>query len=261
MIDTHCHLEQSDYDRDRSAVVARCRRGLHAVVTSCVHPRNFAHTVQLVTKYRGFVFATASIHPAYVRDVEERGVRDYLTQIASMRHNLVGIGETGLDYNWIQDPQWRERQQHLFVQFIKLGNALQLPLVIHSRDATEDVLRVLQQHAETPIQMHMFTRRSALPQVIDQGWFISVNTLLLQSKTVRKIVRDCPMDRLMLETDAPWLGVGDDRKIKPKDEVRNEPTAVTAVAQKVAEIKKLTIDEVDARTTENAVDFYHLVLA
>ena len=260
MIDTHCHLEQSDYDHDRSTVVARSRRGLHAIVVSCVHPRNFISTVQLVTKYRGFVFATASIHPSYVRDIEERGVNDYLKQIASMRHNLVGIGETGLDYNWVKDSQWRERQKHLFVQFIKLGNELQLPLVIHSRDATEKVLCVLKQYAETPIHMHMFTRRSALPQVIDQGWFISVNTLLLQSKTVRKIVRDCPMDRLMLETDAPWLGVGEDGKIKPKDEVRNEPTAVRAVAQKIAEIKKLTIDEVDAQTTKNAVDFYHLVL-
>ena len=69
------------------------------------------------------------------------------------------------------------------------------------------------------------------------------------------------MDRLMLETDAPWLGVGEDGKIKPKDEVRNEPTAVRAVAQKIAEIKKLTIDEVDTQTTKNAVDFYRLVLA
>jgi TatD DNase family protein len=261
MIDTHCHLEQPDYDRDRSAVVARCRRGLHAVVTSCAHPRNFTRTVQLVTEYRGFVFATASIHPAYVRDFEERDVRDYLAQITSMRHNLVGIGETGLDYSWVQEPQWRERQRHLFVQFIELGNELQLPLVIHSRDATDDVLHLLQQYAETPIQMHMFTRRSALPLVLDQGWNISVNTLLLQSKTVRKIVRDCPMDQLMLETDAPWLGLGDDGKIKPKDAVRNEPTAVSAVAQKVAEIKKLAVDDVDAQTTKNAVAFYHLALA
>jgi TatD DNase family protein len=81
---------------------------------------------------------------------------------------------------------------------------------------------------------------------------------LLRSKNVRKIVRDCPLEQLMLETDSPWLGIGKDGNIKSKDEVRNEPTAVSLVAEKIAMIKKLDIKAVDTQTTQNAIDFFNL---
>jgi len=258
MIDSHCHLEQSDYEQDRDVVIQRCRQQLRAIITSCADPRDFDVSMQLVRRYGGFVFATASVHPGYVKEFSEGEVNEYIKRIKSNRDSLVAIGETGLDYDWVKEVEWREKQRELFVQLISLAELLQLPLVIHSRGAAEEVGEVLEEYGVERVQMHMFTTRSLLKQVIDNGWLISVNTLLLVSKGVRKIVRDCPIEQLMLETDAPWLGIGKDGKIKPKDEVRNEPTAVMLVARKVAEIKKMDIQEVDEQTTENAKRFFEL---
>jgi TatD DNase family protein len=260
MIDTHCHLEQSDYDTDRAQVVAACQAQLHAVVTSCAHPAHLDTTLQLVHDYPGFVFAAASIHPRYVNDFSDDEVHAYLDRLRAHRTHLVAIGETGLDHNWITDAPSQAKQRRLFIRMITLAHDLDLPLVIHSRDATDAAIQVLEDHHASCVQMHMFTSRPLLPRVLHNHWRISVNTLLLRSKTVKKLVRDCPLDHLMLETDAPWLGVGADGKLQPKHLVRNTPTAVHQVAKKIADIKHLPLTRVDEQTTANAIAFFHLPL-
>ncbi|KON30661.1 hypothetical protein AC480_00555 [miscellaneous Crenarchaeota group archaeon SMTZ1-55] len=239
MIDTHCHLDQPDYASDRDAVIAACKSRLQAVVTCCANPEHFDLTMQLAREHRGFLKA-------------------YLKAILSHQQDLVAIGETGLDFNWITDADGQERQKHLFIEFIALADHLHLPVVVHSRNATAETLNVLEDQNAKAVQMHMFTTPALLNRVLENGWLISVNTLLLRSKTVKRIVRDCPLERMMLETDAPWLGLGQDGSIKPKHVVRNEPTAVHLVAKKIAEIKKLNVLEVDQQTTETAKRFFNL---
>ena len=258
MIDTHCHLEQSDYSKDRDVVIERCKHQLQAVVISCSNFKHFNTTLQLVRQHKGFVFAATSVHPQYVKEIDEKELRKYFEMIRSNKENIVAIGETGLDYNWIKETEWQEKQKQLFIRFIDLANQLLLPLVIHSRDAAETVVDILEKYKTKSVQMHMFTKRSLLKRVIDKGWFISVNTLLLRSKNIKKIVRDCPLEQLMLETDSPWLGIDKDGKLKPKDIVRNEPIAVRLVAEKIAQIKKIKIENVDRQTTENAIKFFSL---
>jgi len=258
MIDTHCHLEQPDYDKDREEVIKRCRNQLQAVITSCVNPRYFKLTLQLVQQYKDFVFATAGIHPSYIKTFSHGKIREYVDWITSKKDSIVAIGETGLDYSWVKETNWRKKQKKLFERLIEIANQLHLPLVIHSRDATEDAIAILEQHADEYVQMHMFTNYSCLKRVVDNGWLISVNTLLLRSKGIKKIVRDCPLEQLMLETDSPWLGIGEDGNIKPKDVVRNEPIAVCLVGKKIAEIKKMDINQVDEQITDNAVKFFNL---
>ena len=257
LIDTHCHLAQDDYDRDRSQVLARCQQAMRAVITCCANPKDFALTTQLVKQYPDFIFVSASIHPQYIT-LSDQDIAEYFQEIRANRTNLVAIGETGLDYNWVTDQPGQIRQKHIFQQFIGLAQELQLPLVIHSRDSTEDVIEILEAYNLKHVQMHMFTRRPLLQRVIQNGWMISVNTLLLRSKTVRKIVRDCPLDQLFLETDAPWLGIGADGSIKSKYEVRNEPLAVQLVADKIAEIKHIETIEVAVQTGKNACTFFHI---
>jgi TatD DNase family protein len=258
MIDTHCHLEQKDYSKDRDAVLERCKQQLHAVITSCANPKHFRTTMQLVRQHKGFVFATTSIHPQYVKEQNEKAIRQYFEMIRINIENIVAIGETGLDYNWIKESKWQDKQKQLFIRFITLANQLMLPLVIHSRDATEAVIEILEKHEAKSVQMHMFTKRSLLKKIIENEWLISVNTLLLRSKNLKKIVRDIPLEQLMLETDSPWLGIDSDGKLKPKEIVRNEPTAVKLVTEKIAQIKKISIETVDRQTTENAIQFFNL---
>jgi len=258
MIDTHCHLEQSDYDMDRDDVIKRCKKHLQAIITSCANPKHFDLTLRLLKKHDRFVYSTVSVHPKYVKDLKDNEIREYFNLIKSNRDSFVAIGETGLDYYWIKEAEWREKQKSIFKLLITLAEQIRLPLVIHSRDSTEEVIEILEQESAKHVQMHMFTDRSFLNNVIENGWLISVNTLLLRSKNVRKIVRDCPLENLMLETDAPWLGIGDDGEIKQKEKVRNDPTSVRLIAEKISEVKKVGIEEVDCRTTKNAVEFFKL---
>jgi TatD DNase family protein len=258
MIDSHCHLEQPDYNRDRDTVIKKCKRHLQAVVTCCANPENFDVTMQIVREHRGFIFACASLHPRYIKEVTENGLNEYIAAIRSQSKRLVAIGETGLDYNWIKDSEGKEKQKLLFVKLIALAEQLQLPLVVHSRKATEDAINILEERKAKDVQMHMFTTRSMLNRVIENGWLISVNTLLLKSKSVKKIVRDCPLEQMMLETDSPWLGIGEDGNIKPKNIVRNDPTAIRLVAEKIAEIKGMSLEAVDNQTTHNATQFFNI---
>ncbi len=258
MIDTHCHLEQPDYDKDRNSILERYRQQLQAIIVSCAHPKHFELTMQIVKENKGFVFATASVHPEYVKEIDNGIIGNYFEAIKKNSENIVAIGETGLDYNWIKEVDWREKQKQLFLDSIALAKNLRLPVVIHSRDACEETINILEEQCVKSVQMHMFTDHHLLGRVIGNSWMISVNTLLLRSKSVGKIVRDCPLESLMLETDSPWLGVGDDGNIKPKDLVRNEPTAVALVAKKIASIKKIHLEEVGEQTTKNTREFFKI---
>jgi TatD DNase family protein len=248
MIDSHCHLEQQNYDSDRDEVIEKCRKELKAVITSCAHPKDFELTLQLTEKYKGFVFATVGIHPEYIKEVTEKEKDEFIDMIRDNRSRIVGIGETGLDFFWIKENEWQQKQKEWFVEFINLAKDLKLPLVIHARDAFEEAIEILEQEDAKKVLMHMFGANQLVKRVVDNGFFVSVNTILLTSKKHKKIVRDMPLNRLMLETDAPWLGRGK----------RNDPTSVRTVAERIAEIKKTSFEEVDRATTRNAIEFFNL---
>ncbi len=247
MIDAHCHLEQKDYDKDRDELVAECRKEMKAIVTSCGKPEDFDLTFQIAQKHKDFVFAIASIHPVYIKEVTEAQQKQFFELVRKNRDKLVGIGETGFDYE-IEEPEFREKQKQLFIKFINLAKELKLPLVVHARAAFEETVDVLEEQKAKDVLMHFFTAKKLLDRIIANDWHISVNTTLLMSKGIKKIVRDMPLQRILTETDAPWLGQGQ----------RNTPLSVKAVIEKIAEIKKLSFAEVDKATTENAIRFFNL---
>lgn len=263
MIDTHCHLEQPDYDIDRDAVIEKCKRELDAVITSCADPNDFELTMQMVKKYPKFVFATASVHPEYVRKFSDDEIDKAINVIEANASRLVAIGETGLDYSWVKDDEGRKRQKEMFVKFIRLAKRLKLPIIVHIRQGPdkdhkifEDTIGIMEQEKTKRAQMHMFGSRQLRQRVLDNGWLISTNAIVMRSKNYKKLIRDTPLDGLMLETDAPWLHPSG----LDKDKQRNDPTGVRAVAEKVAEIKKITLEEVDKQTTKNAIKFFKLSL-
>jgi len=252
MIDVHTHLEQPEYSSDRDQVIEKCKKQLKAIITCCAHPRDFDLTIQLTEKYKGFIFATVGIHPQYVREVDERQREEFFDLIKRNKNKIVAVGEVGLDFNWEKENEWREKQKQMFVEFIRFSKELKLPLVIHSWDACEEAVRILEQEDAKQVLMHMFEDNRLVKEVASNGWFVSVNAIVLSSKKYKKVVRDMPLEQLMLETDAPWLapeGFGSKR---------NDSTAVKFVAEKIAEIKKVSIEEVDKETTKNAIKFFGL---
>ncbi|RLJ09737.1 MAG: hypothetical protein DRP15_02630 [Candidatus Aenigmatarchaeota archaeon] len=251
MIDCHCHLEQEDFDKDRDEVIRRCKEHLKAVIVSCAHPDDFEKTMEMCKRYENFVFATAGIHPEYVKEISEKQVEEFLDVLRKHKDRLVGIGEVGLDYWWIKEEEWRKKQRDLFMKFIELAKELKKPLVIHARDAFNDAVDMLESADAERVQMHMFGAHHLLKRVVENGWFVSLNTIVLRSKKHKKIARDIPLENLLIETDSPWLS---------PEGGRNTPLSVRIVIEKIAEIRKTSFEEIDEKTTANAIRLFGLNL-
>lgn len=248
MIDSHCHLEQKDYNSDRDEVIEKCKKELKAVITSCAHPKDFNLTMQIIKKHKNFVFATIGIHPEYIKEISEKQKDDFLDLIKENKEKNIGIGEIGLDFFWIKEKYWQEKQRELFIEMINFAKDLKKPIIVHSRDAFEESIKILEQEDVKDVLMHMFGANNLIKIVIENNWFISVNTILLRSKKYKKVIRDSPLENILLETDAPWLGFGK----------RNDPLSIKQVAEKIAEIKKISFEKVWKQCGKNAVKFFGL---
>ncbi len=250
MIDVHCHLEHEDYDEDREEVIKRCQWELKALITSCAHPKNFNLTMRLIHRYSNFIFGTFSIHPIYVKEINNDIVFRFFKLLRKHREQVTAIGETGLDYYWVKDGVLRDRQKDLFRDLISLSRELGKPLVVHARESYEDCIRILEEEKADIVNLHMFGGWKLLYKVLQHdNWHVSMNAILLRSKIHKKIVRDMPLERIMLETDAPWMA---------PEGGRNEPLTIKKVAEKIAEIKNTSYEEVWKTCGSNAARFFRL---
>jgi TatD DNase family protein len=249
MIDCHCHLEQSEYNQDRDEVIEKCEKELKAVITCCAHPRDFDLTLQIVEKHKGFVFATFGIHPEYIKEISEKEKEEFLEKVKENKDKAVGIGEIGLDFFEVKESYWQKKQKELFIELINFAKELKKPLVIHSRNSYDEAVKILEQEDAKKVLMHMFGANHLVKRIIENDWYVSTNTILLKSKKHKKVVRDMPLEKILLETDSPWLSPSGGR---------NDPTSVKIVAEKIAEIKNKSFEEVDKITTESALKFFNL---
>jgi TatD DNase family protein len=208
-------------------------------------------TLELVEKYKGFVFCTVGIHPEYIKEIAEKEKDEFLDLIKANKEKIVGIGEIGLDFWEIKESYWQQKQKELFIELIGFAKELKKPLVIHSRKADEDAIKILEKADAKKVLMHMFGSHHLVKRIIENGWFISTNTILLRSKKHKKVVRDIPLEKILTETDSPWLD---------PNKGRNTPLNVKIVVEKIAEIKKESFEKVDEVITKNGIDFFKLDL-
>lgn len=251
MIDAHCHLEQKDYDKDRKAVIEACKKELKAVVTSCAHPDHFDLTMKISEENKDFIFPAIGIHPEYIKDLTPEMIQDHLSRIEKNKGKIVAIGEVGLDYHWVQEEEWKEKQRRLFRETIRFSKRLGLPLVIHCRNAFEDTLGMLEEEGAEKVLLHMWGDHNSVERIVANGWHISCNAMIMKSKTYRKVAQKTPLENLMLETDAPWLS---------PEGGRNTPLTIKKTAEKMAGVKGTTFDDVWAQCGDNAVRFFSLPL-
>lgn len=251
MIDVHCHLEQKDYENDLEQVIERAKsQGIKAIITCSADIKDFEKGLEIVKKFKNYVFLTASIHPIHVPEYSDEEIKDFLDKLRKNRKYIVGIGETGLDYYWVKDQNQRERQKKVFLWHIELAKELSLPLIVHSRDANNDTVKILEQAGYDKVLWHFFGDKNLVEWMIENNYKASFNTFLLKSKTHKKIVKALPLELIFLETDSPWLGFGK----------RNEPASIVKVAEKISEVKKLSFEEVWYKCGENAKEFFELKL-
>ena len=247
MIDVHAHLAFPDFDVDREEVIKRCREELAGVIVSSARYDEGVKALKMQEKHNGFLFVTLGYHPTEGGDNYEK----VLQLIRQNREKIVGIGEVGLDYHWEKDQKKRDHQKYVFGEFISLASEVKKPLVLHTWDADWDCFDMVRE-AGVPVLFHCFSGPKELAdQIIAEGFYISVSTHVVFSKHHRKLAKIIPMDRLLLETDSPFLD--------PNHE-KNYPWNIKLSASKIAKIKGTTPEKVLAAAGENAVRFFGLKL-
>lgn len=249
LIDTHCHLDFADFDAERDELVARAHAaGVKQMVTISTRVRKLPTLLALTERYES-VFCSVGTHPNNAN--EELDVSaDELVRLAQSHDKIVAIGEAGLDYFY--DTQKPEDQQTGLRRHIEAARRTQLPLVIHSRSADEDMAAILREETEKgafPFILHCFSAGQALADVgVELGGYVSFSGIVTfpKSEELREIARTVPLDRLLVETDAPYLAP---KRWRGK---RNEPSYVVNTAEVLADVKGVSYEEMARITTDNA---------
>ena len=248
LVDSHCHLDDSQFNDDRAAVIQRAREaGLKYMLTIGTGdgPPQLDAAVQLAEEY-SFVYATVGVHPNDAAKVDDHTIADLS---GLLQHPKVkAMGEIGLDYHW-GSP--RDLQIPLFESQLELAMRYRKPVVIHTRDAWEDTLAVLRSSwtdCDLPCLLHCFTGDAGLARVcLDRGYYLAFGGVTTYSKAseVREAARITPAERLLLETDSPYLAP------VPHRGKRNEPAFVAHIAQLIANLRGLPVEELARDTTAN----------
>jgi TatD DNase family protein len=244
LVDSHCHLDFPDFAAERDAVVARARAaGVKTLLTINTRLDEFER-VLAIAQSDPDIWCSVGAHPHEAADHGALSVAALLALAASPK--TVGIGETGLDFHYDLSP--RDVQDRVFRTHVAASRETGLPLIIHSREADAETARVLQEELPPPGVLHCFTGgRELAESALALGFYISISGIVTfrNAEELRAIVRDLPLDRLLVETDAPYLAP------VPYRGKRNEPAFVAATAAAVAALKGVTPDELAAATTEN----------
>lgn len=253
LVDTHCHLDMDAYEDDLDQVIERAVKvGVATVLTIGIDVESSARAVELAAAHRP-VFASVGIHPHNVSGLSERHY-DIIKSLAA-KPEVVAYGEIGMDLVKQYAPV--DQQKRHFIRQVSLAQELALPLIVHDREAHADILAVLRNAAPFPAGgvMHCFSGDMKLAEeVLDLGFHISVPGVVTFNKApaLHEVVREVSLDALLLETDGPFLAP------VPMRGKRNEPAFVLYTAQKVAELKGISLGEVARRTTENAKRLFAL---
>ncbi|MBZ3693287.1 TatD family hydrolase [Phyllobacterium calauticae] len=247
LVDSHCHLDFPDFAEERDAIVQRALDlGVVRLVTICTRVRKFDGIIGIAERYDS-VFASVGTHPNNAHE-ELDVTADDLIRLAE-HPKVVAIGEAGLDYHYDYAPP--EAQQQGFRTHIAAARVTGLPLVIHARSADEDMIAILREESGKgafPFILHCFSSGAELARVgVELGGYISFSGILTfkNSPEIRDIARNVPRDRLLVETDAPYLAP------MPHRGKRNEPSFVTHTAAVLADTIGVSVEEIGTLTTDN----------
>lgn len=254
LIDTHVHLNADQYwDNDLQEVIDRALAAkVERMVVIGFDEVTIKRAMQLIEDY-DFIYAVIGWHPVDAIDCTD----EYLQWIEELAAHpkVVGIGETGLDYYWDKSP--KDVQQYWFRKQIQLAKKLQLPIIIHNRDATGDVVRILKEEDAKEVGgiMHCYGGSvETARDCINMNFMISLGgpVTFKNARQPKEVATEIPLEHLLIETDAPYLTP------HPYRGKRNEPAYVALVAEEIARLKNISVEEVAAATTANALKFFKI---
>ncbi|MBI5045704.1 MAG: TatD family hydrolase [Candidatus Niyogibacteria bacterium] len=268
-IDAHSHLNFAAFDADREEVIERTLGAGVGCVNIGTQKVTSQKAVEIAERYDG-MFAAVGMHPIHAgehfhdtdemsEEVEEAGVfdADFYENLAK-KDKVVAVGECGLDYFHVKKEEDKIKQQDIFRQQIELSLRVKKPLVIHCRDAHEDLLHILQEYSGVAADMHFFGGAGSWENVekyLGLGFYLSFTGVITFAKYSHyDDLRSLPLNRILIETDAPYAAP------EPYRGKRNEPLYAIEVVKKIAELRNLSLEKVAEITTQNAINFFNLSL-
>lgn len=244
MIDSHCHLENESFDLDRDLVIMRAKKMGIAIITSGIEIGTWEKACEIAQSHQN-VYASVGLDPTQYGFCNQT-----LAWIQSNKERIVSIGETGLDHYLVRDHGEREMQKRCFEAMIGLALELKLPIQVHSRSAGRSALETLSDCNASSVHLHAFDGKASLAQKAsrDLGYYFSIPTSVVRSPQKRKLAKAVALDRLLVETDSPVLGV--------ERMERNEPANLPVVFHEIAQILGRGEEEIRELVLENTMQLY-----
>lgn len=247
-IDTHCHISKNYYDDINEVITDSKNNGLEKIIISCCEVDDIEESLNIINSYDN-VYATFGYHPDQIDKVCDEDLKKLETLIKT-NQKIVGIGEIGLDYHYGTD---KEKQKKLFKEQLKIAQRLNLPVVIHSRDATKDTIDILKMFNVSGV-IHCFSGSLETANIyISMGYKLGIGGVLtFKNSKLYRVIENINLENIVLETDSPYLTP------EPYRGKTNSSKYIPIIAKKLAEIKKASIEEVAKITTNNAYLIFDL---
>ena len=252
LFDTHAHMDDRAFNEDREQLLAGfAQKGIGLVMNPGCSLESSRNAVALAEKYP-FVYAAVGSHPDVADEVNDAVLEEY-RKLCKLHNKVKAIGEIGIDYHYEDIP--RQLQLKAFRMQMELAREVNLPVIVHEREAHEDGMAVVREFPDVTGVFHCYSGSAEMArQLVDKGWYIGF-TGVLTFKNARKAVETAeriPLDRIVLETDCPFMAP------EPFRGKRNDPGYLYRMAERLAEIRGITPEEAQAATLENAKRLYHL---
>ncbi|KUP04592.1 hydrolase TatD [Bacillus coahuilensis p1.1.43] len=253
LFDTHVHLNAEQFDSDLNEVIGRAKEsGVEKMVVVGFDRPTIKKAMELVEEY-DFLYASVGWHPVDAIDMTDEDL--VWIEELSAHPKVVALGEMGLDYHWDKSP--KDVQKEVFRKQIRLARKVQLPIVIHNRDATADIVEILKEENAQEVGgiMHCFSGSAETAmECVELNFYISLGgpVTFKNAKKPKEVANVVPIEKLLVETDCPYLAP------HPYRGKRNEPAYVRLVAEEIASIKEISIEEVEKITTQNALRVFNI---
>jgi TatD DNase family protein len=256
-VDAHVHLSDKEYAEDIDEIIAEAKdSNVVALVSNSMDYETSVGSLTLAERYPGMVFAALGIHPWNVKALADDDLQQMVQLISTQKQNkaLVAIGEIGLDYKYTKI--W-DKQLMVFDSMLKLAENLDLPVIIHSRGTTAQIVEMLPSYKLRKVLLHWFSRPvSALTKAVERGYYITEGAPTAYSNGIRDVVRRTPLTNLLTETDGPVRFYKSPFKGK-----RTTPAFVPIVVEAIAEVKSMDVEDVAAQIIKNFEEFFGVKLS
>lgn len=252
MIDTHCHIDEEAFGADREEVIARQKEaGVDAMIVPGVNVASIETVMQVCHQHPGYCYPALGLHPEDVKADWQEQLAIVEQAIRANRNELVAIGEIGLDYYW--DKTFKDEQQEVLRRQMELAKELDLPVILHNRESTEDILHIAKEVGGRGV-FHCFNgSRETAQQILEMGFYVGIGGVLtFKNSKLGEKLDVVPLGRVLLETDAPYMAP------VPHRGERNESRFMIHVAERLADVYNCALEEINMLTNTNAKQLFKI---